>query len=139
APAARRAGDADGAEDGSASAGRGRPTATAAIAPSSEITADTTIAGRYPEVKLATEPKCPWAANTAVTTAMPNAAPNRCIVLLTPEARPTSAGGAAPSGAARPVRNAPDPPQAAAMRRVAQPPPTPRPGAPPRGAPHAPP
>ena len=29
---------------------------------------------------------------TAVTSAIPNAAPNRCIVLLTPDARPTSAG-----------------------------------------------
>ena len=39
------------------------------------------------------------AANTAVTSAIPNAAPNRCIVLLTPDARPTSAGPTALSTA----------------------------------------
>jgi hypothetical protein len=47
----------------------------------------TTIAGRYPDVTDAAEPRWPWAENTAVPIAMPNAPPNRCSVFNTPDAR----------------------------------------------------
>src|SRR5260370_39975461 len=90
---AARSGAASPAVAGSAATARPRPpTASAARAPSSEIPAVAASAGRYPEVTLAADPRCPLAVNTAVTIATPNAAPNRCIVLLTPEARPISAG-----------------------------------------------
>ncbi len=76
-----------------------RPIAAAVTAPSSERPADNASAGRYPDATLAGLPRCPWAVNTAVAAATPKAPPNRWRVLFTPEARPMSAGGTAPSAA----------------------------------------
>ena len=67
----------------------------AATAPSTEMPAETASVGLNPLVTNAALPKLPFELNTVVTTAMPNTAPNCCIVLSVPAAFPSSSGGAA--------------------------------------------
>ncbi len=79
---------------------RGRPAvARASTAPRADIPATTAVAGLNPALTPAALPRCPLAANTAATTAIANAAPNRCSMLMTPEALPMSATCTTPSAA----------------------------------------
>jgi hypothetical protein len=57
--------------------------------------AETARAGRYPLVTAAGAARLPWALKTAATMAIPNTAPNCCIVFRVPAALPRSADGAA--------------------------------------------
>src|SRR5262249_37047624 len=92
-------GAAAGAGCGAGAACLRRPPAGAAAAPSRDRPAATATPGRNPAATCAGVPSCPVAVKTAVTTATPNTPPNRCRVLLTPEALPMSAGGTALSAA----------------------------------------
>src|SRR5260370_26939274 len=65
---------------------------TGGRAPRSGGPAATANGGRNPATTDAGEPKWPLAANTAETTAIANADPNRCRVFSTPDALPMSAG-----------------------------------------------
>src|SRR5262249_58635575 len=101
---------------------RARRIAMAAIAPSTEMPAATASAGRYPLVTAAGPARLPRELKTAVTTAIPNTAPNCCIVLSVPAAFPSSVGGAALRPPAVTHGKAIPTPTPAATNRQTQPP-----------------